>query len=391
LIGHPREIGGVSGNATVFPETASYNGPMKKRSGWLASIGAVLSENGGPWGNRGGGGDDGSSGGGRPNPWSRPPGGDRPRGGGGGPGPSAVDQILAKLRELFGGSGGGFPRPGGVTIWPYVAVAFVALWLALTSMHRIGPEQAGVITTLGKYSRTLGPGVGFSLPAPFERVQKIDIQAIRTIPIGQPGGDDNLVLTGDQNLVDLAYAVRWSVKPGAAEQYLFQLADPEQTISEVAESAMRAVLANFTLIDAIGPGRNDVEQRVRETMQVILDDYKAGVQIQGVSISQADPPSAVNEAFKEVTAAQQRVQSNLNEARTYAQQVVARAQGDAEAFNKVYEQYKLAPEVTRRRMYYETMERVLSKVDKTIVEAPGVTPYLPLPQLQRRPAEGAAR
>ncbi len=351
----------------------------------------MLSENGGPWGNRGGGDGDGSGGGGRPNPWSRPPGNDRPRGGGGRPGPSALDQILAKLRELFGGPSGGFPRPGGLSIWPYVALAFLVLWLTLTSIHRIGPEQAGVITRLGKYSRTLGPGVSFSLPAPIERVQKIDIQAIRTIPIGQPGGDDNLVLTGDQNLVDLAYAVRWSVKPGAAEQYLFQLADPEQTIGEVAESAMRAVLANFTLIDAIGPGRNEVEQRVRETMQAILDDYKAGVQIQGVSISQADPPTAVNEAFKEVTAAQQRVQSNLNEARTYAQQVIARAQGEAESFNKVYEQYKLAPEVTRRRMYYETMERVLSKVDKTIVEAPGVTPYLPLPQLQRRPTEGAAQ
>lgn len=237
---------------------------------------------------------------------------------------------MAKLRELFGGGGGGFSGPGGAAVWPYLAGGFVLLWLAMTAVHRIGPEQAGVVTQLGRYSRTMAPGVSFSLPAPFERVQKVDIQAIRTIPIGQPGGDDNLVLTGDQNLVDLAYTVRWSVKPGAAEQYLFQLADPEQTIGEVAESAMRSVLANFTLIQAIGPGRNEVEQRVRETMQTILDDYKAGVHIQGVSISQADPPSAVNEAFKEVTAAQQRVQSNLNEARTYAQQVVARAQGEAE-------------------------------------------------------------
>lgn len=369
---------------------------MNKRSGWLASIGAVLSENGGPWGSRGGGDGEGS-GGGRPNPWSRPPGGDRSRRPGGGrPGPSALDQIMAKLRELFGPGGGGiggggFSGPGGLSIWPYLIGGFVLLWVGMTSVHRIGPEQAGVVTQLGRYARTMQPGVSFSWPAPFERVQKVDIQAIRTISIGQPGGDDNLVLTGDQNLIDLAYTVRWNVKAGAAEQYLFQLADPEQTIGEVAESAMRSVLANFTLIQAIGPGRNEVEQRVRETMQTILDDYKAGIEIRGVSISQADPPSAVNEAFKEVTAAQQRVQSNLNEARTYAQQVVARAQGEAESFNKVYEQYRLAPEVTRRRMYYETMERVLSKVDKTVVEAPGVTPYLPLQQLQRRPAEGAAR
>lgn len=262
----------------------------------------------------------------------------------------------------------------------------------MTSIHRIGPEQAGVVTIFGKYSRTLAPGVGFSLPAPIERVQKIDIQAIRAVEIGQPGsGQDNLVLTEDQNLVDLAYTVRWNVKPGAAEQYLFQIADPDETIKEVAESAMRAVVANFRLIDAIGPGRNAMEQRARDAMQTILDDYRSGVQIQGVSISQADPPGAVNDAFKEVTAKQQEVEANLNGARAYAQQVVARAQGEAEAFNKVYEQYRLAPEVTRRRMYYETMERVLSKVDKTIVEAPGVTPYLPLPEVRRRAAEGAAR
>ena len=118
-------------------------------------------------------------------------------------------------------------------------------------------------------------------------------------------------------------------------------------------------------------------------MQRILDSYRSGVQIQGIAIKQADPPEAVNDAFKEVTAAQQHAQCYINQARAYALQLTAKAQGEATAFDKVYEQYRLAPEVTRRRMYYETMEQVLSKVDKTIVEAPGgVTPYLPLPQLQ---------
>jgi membrane protease subunit HflK len=144
------------------------------------------------------------------------------------------------------------------------------------------------------------------------------------------------------------------------------------------------VLATVSLDDAIGAGRSDIESRVALVMQQVLDRYGAGVRIEGVAIKQSDPPATVNNAFKEVSAAQQDAQSYINQARGYALQTTARAQGDAASFDKVYAQYKLAPEVTRRRMYYETMERVLSGVDKTIVEAPGVTPYLALPELQRR-------
>ena len=125
-------------------------------------------------------------------------------------------------------------------------------------------------------------------------------------------------------------------------------------------------------------------------MQQILDAYRAGVSIQGVAIKQADPPQAVNDAFKEVTAAQQQAQSYINDARAYALQLTAKAQGEATAFDRIYEQYRLAPDVTQRRMYYETMERVLKNVDKTIVEAPGVTPYLPLPQVERTVRGNAA-
>jgi membrane protease subunit HflK len=154
---------------------------------------------------------------------------------------------------------------------------------------------------------------------------------------------------------------------------------------------MRAVLATVSLDDAIGAGRSDIESRVSLVMQQVLDRYGAGVRIEGIAIKQSDPPATVNNAFKEVSAAQQEAQSYINQARAYAQQQTARAQGDAAAFDKVYAQYKLAPDVTRRRMYYETMERVLSKVDKTVIEAPGVTPYLPLPEVSRRAQEGAAR
>jgi membrane protease subunit HflK len=147
---------------------------------------------------------------------------------------------------------------------------------------------------------------------------------------------------------------------------------------------MRAVIAQVSLQDAMGDRRAEIEALVANGMQRILDGYHSGIEIQGVAIQQADPPAEVNDAFKEVTAAQQDAKSYVNQANAYALQLTAKAQGEAAAFDKVYEQYKLAPEVTRRRMYYETMEQVLSKVDKTIVEAPGVTPYLPLPQVQKQ-------
>jgi modulator of FtsH protease HflK len=198
-----------------------------------------------------------------------------------------------------------------------------------------------------------------------------------------------LILTGDQNVIDLAYSVRWNVQD--PQRFLFQIAEPEQTIREVAESAMRAVVAGVSLDDAIGSGRSEIEQRVEQVMQQLLNDYRAGVAIQGVAIKQSDPPAAVNDAFKEVSAAQQQAQTYMNDARAYALQLTAKAQGEAAAFDKVYEEYRLAPEVTRRRMYYETMEKVLAKVDKTIVEAPGVTPYLPLPEIQKRQQQGTAR
>ena len=164
----------------------------------------------------------------------------------------------------------------------------------------------------------------------------------------------------------------------ACAKYLFELKNPDETIGQVAESAMRSVIANVSLRDAIGEGRADIEARAQQQMQTILDGYQAGVTVQGIAIKQADPPAAVNDAFKEVTAAQQDAQTYVNQANAYSLQLTAQAQGDAASFDKVYVQYKLAPEVTRRRMYYETMEKVLAGVDKTLIEAPGVNSYLPL-------------
>jgi membrane protease subunit HflK len=251
-------------------------------------------------------------------------------------------------------------------------------------VHSIAPNERGVVTRFGRYSSTLGPGVGITLPSPVDRVQKVDVESIRSADLGSQSSED-LMLTGDQNLLDIAYSVRWNIR--TPELYLFQLAQPDETIRQVAESAMRAVISQVSLQDAMGDKRGEIETQVADRMQRILDGYRSGIEVQGVAIQQADPPNEVNDAFKEVTAAQQDAKSYVNQANAYALQLTAKAQGEAAAFDKVYEQYKLAPDVTRRRMYYETMEQVLSKVDKTVVEAPGVTPYLPLPEVKKQQQE----
>ena len=292
-----------------------------------------------------------------------------------------LDDLLRRGRMRFrGGGGGGFPgRPErSLIIW--AILGFIAIWLVFTSVHSISPGQRGVVTQFGRYSYTLGPGVGITLPSPIERVQKVDVESIRSVDLGSQSSED-LMLTGDQNLLDIAYSVRWNIR--APELYLYQLSDPDEMIRQVAESAMRSVIAQVTLQEAMGDKRGEIEAQVTDRMQQILNAYRSGVAIQGVAIQQADPPSEVNDAFKEVTAAQQDAKSYVNQANAYALQLTAKAQGEAAAFDKVYAQYKLAPDVTRRRMYYETMEQVLAKVDKTIVEAPGVTPYLPLPQVKK--------
>jgi membrane protease subunit HflK len=277
--------------------------------------------------------------------------------------------------------GGGLPgRPNGSLIL-WAVIGFFAIWLIFTSIHSISPGERGVVTRFGRYSYTLGPGVGLTLPSPVDRVKKVDVESIRTVDLGSQSSED-LMLTGDQNLIDIAYSVRWNVR--TPELYSYQLADPDEAIRQVAESAMRAVIAQVSLQDAMGDKRSEIEAQVADRMQRVLTGYRSGIEIQGVAIQQADPPDEVNDAFKEVTAAQQDAKSYVNQANAYALQLTAKAQGEAAAFDKVYEQYRLAPEVTRRRMYYETMEQVLSKVDKTIVEAPGVTPYLPLPEVKKQ-------
>lgn len=326
------------------------------------------------------------------NPWAMPPGGRPARGSK----PTALDEFLRRARGGGGPGGGGGSGFGGLPggpamrgLWIGAAAVIVLLWVVFTSVHQIAPQQRGVVTFFGRYAGTLAPGINLTLPAPIAAVKRVDVEKIRDIYFPSPGGGGpNLVLTGDQNIVDLSYKVSWNVNN--PQDYSFELADPDQTVAAVAEAAMRAVMATVTLDEAIGEGRANIAIRVRTLMQQILNDYHSGVSITGVDINNAAPPEKVRDDFKLVSAASQQVQSNLNAARSYAQQITAKAEGEAKQFDLAYTQYKLAPDVTRRRMYYEAMEAVLARQNKVIVEVPGVAPYLPLPALKPGSANDAA-
>ena len=398
---------------------------MQKLGGIFEWIALAMAGKRNPWGKPSGGGgsgDDGGSdhdGGGHgdgdePSSGEGPPRGPRnpwlPGGGNAGSEPGERPRRSASIEDIFKNrgpegpmrarGGGGGPRgpnfrmpqrPGGKSWMPFAIGAVVLVWLFLSSVHFVQPREQGLVTWFGsKYSRTLQPGTGFTLPWPIQSVEVENVSEIRQETIG--GGGENLILTGDQNLVDLSYLVRWNIKD--LVQYNFELAEPDETLREVAEAAMRAAVAETELDTVLsGAGREQVETRVRMRMQLILDAYGAGIAVQGVEIARTEAPQQVIEAFNDVLAARQDAERNLNDARRYEQQLLAGAQGSAAEFNEIYEQYRLAPEVTRRRLYYETMENVLANTDKTIVEADGVTPYLPLRELERRdtrPASPAA-
>jgi len=365
--------------------------------GFRRNLGLAMAGKKNPWGKPANGGGDSSAGG--------EPGGDGDKGGSDGPrnpwlpggGGNDGKRRSANIEDIFknrgpegprrsGGTGGPSfrmpERPGGGSWTPIIVVGVIILWFLTTGVHLIQPGENATVKTLGNYTRTLDQGLHFSAPFPIETVDVEDVEGVRAVNIPANSGE-KLILTGDQNLVDLSYIVRWRIND--LPDFKFQLAEPVETVSEVAEAAMRASVAEKTLDETFtGQGRAEIQQSVRERMQATLDNYRAGIQVVGVEIAKADPPSTVVEAFRDVSVAEQNADRARNQARGYAQQTIAQAEGEAEAFDKVYEQYRLAPGVTRQRLYYETMERVLAQTDKTIVEADGVTPYLPLPELRRR-------
>ncbi len=397
-----------------------------------------MSDNGGPWGGGGKGedrGGDGRNGDGRPGGENRRPGGPR-RPGGEGPQIPEIDELMRKgqeqLRVLMGGrgrnSGGGGPDGGsGGPTGPLFSrqglalagLAAIALW-GFMSFYTVRPEERSVELFLGESSGIGMPGLNFA-PWPIVSYEKVQVTGERMTEIGQgdAGDDSGLMLTRDQNIVDIGFQVVWNISD--PEMYLFNLQDPEGTIRAVAESAMRDIIARSELSPILNRDRGVIATDLRAGVQSTLDSYNAGISVVRVNLQRAQPPREVIDSFREVQAAQQerdrlekeadayanRVTAGargeaarlLEEAEAYRAQAVNAASGEASRFLSVYDEYIKAPEVTRRRLYMETMEKVLGGMNKVILDGvaggeagQGVVPFLPLNELNRMttPQAGAA-
>jgi membrane protease subunit HflK len=362
-------------------------------------------------------------------PWNNQSNGGR-RGGGGGPwgqGPSGgphqqpdLEDLLKRSREgLKQVMPGGAGPPGLLVFLLTLLLAGVVAYFAFFTMVRV--DEAGVVLRFGKVDRELPPGLHFRLPYPIEEVRLPKVTAQNIIEIGfEPargtrGGRDvpteSLMLTGDENIVVVGFVVRWRIND--AKKYLFNIQKPDETVREVAESAMREVVGQSEIKPLITEARFQTEAAVQKLMQQVLDYYGAGITIEQVTMQKSEPPAQVIDAFRDVQAAQADKERFQNDAFAYANKVVPEARGEAQRivlgaqgyqqqavaeangqtarFLKVYDEYKKAPEVTRKRLYLETMERVLSSSEKIILDnkgGQGVVPYLPLDQIHKR-REGA--
>ena len=372
---------------------------------------------GGPWGggNRGGGGRGGDDRNGQRGGGRRPGQGDSPQ-------IPEIDEIVKKgqeqLRVLMGGrgarSGGGGDGEGPRLTRGGVLFGFLALfglWF-FASFYTVQPEEQGVELFLGSYYRTTDDGPHLA-PWPFVTVEVLPVtrEISEDIGTGRTGssGGDGLMLTTDENIVDIDFQVVWNISDPA--KFLFNLRDGPQTVRAVSESAMREIVAGSELAPILNRDRGVIADRAAALIQQTLDGYDSGINVIRVNLDKADPPSQVIDAFREVQAAEQerdrlerqadayanRVLAGargeaaqvLEEAEAYRARVVNEAQGEASRFLAVLQEYSVAPEVTRRRLYIETMERVLSSVDKIILDenaggsGQGVVPYLPLNELRR--------
>ena len=307
-----------------------------------------------------------------------------------------------------------------------IPLALVAIWLA-SGFYRVQPAEQGVVLRFGAWDRTTQPGLNWHFPTPIESVLTPQVTRVNRVEVGFRSGaegvggganrdvaNESLILTGDENIVDINFVLLWQIKD--AGQFLFNIRDPEQTVKAVAESVMREIIGETPFAEATTEGRGSIEVRAREQMQATLDEYGAGILVNQVQLQKVDPPGEVIDAFRDVQRAQadrERAQNEaetfandilprargeaerlVQEAQAYRQEVVADAQGDAQRFLAVYNAYAKAPDVTTRRIYLETMEQVLRDMNKVVIDGaaggPGVVPYLPLPELERRAREQRA-
>ncbi len=380
-----------------------------------------------PWSNQGGGwqgggggqgsggGNDGGGGGPR-GPWG---GG---QGGGRGQSPDLED-LLRKGQDRMRRVLPSGPRsPKAILL---ILLVLVGIWL-LSGFYTVEPDEQGVVLRFGEWTRTTQPGLNYHLPGPIESVLTPSVRNVNVAEVGFRSATDqrrgaairdvpeeSLMLTGDENIVDIDFVVQWQVKD--AGEFLFNVQDPGATLKAASESAMREVVGRTPIQLVLAEGRKVVEQDSKALLQGILDSYSAGIVVMQVILQKVDPPSAVIDSFRDVQRARADLERQRNEAEAYANDIIPRArgeaeqliqeasayreqtvrgaEGDAERFLAIYREYKLAPAVTTRRMYLETMETVFAGMNKVIIDSDaggsGVVPYLPLNELTRSTSGGA--
>jgi len=352
-------------------------------------------------------------------PWGSPPGGGSDNGSGRGPTPPDIEEIIKNIQKTInrflpgGGSKDGKPI---ILILIILAIAWAA-----SGLYRVLPDEQGVVLRFGKFVNTTQPGLNYHFPYPVERALTPKVTKVNRMDVGFRSGADtgfssggvadvpeeSLMLTGDENIVNIDFSVFWVIKD--AGNFLFKIQDPQGTVKAAAETAMREVIARSDIQPILTEGRSRIEIDTQEIIQNILDEYNSGIQITQVQTQKADPPDQVIDAFRDVQAARADMERSKNEAQAYAndviprargeaakilqaaeaykKEVVARAEGEASRFISIYTEYAKAKEVTQERMYLETMEKVLADIDKIIIDknaGSGVVPYLPLPELGKK-------
>ena len=349
-------------------------------------------------------------------PWGKPPGG----GNGSGRGqqrPPNIDEVIEKIQKIINKFIPGRNMNGSKPII-FGLILLIVVW-AFSGLYRVLPDEQGVVLRFGKFISTTQPGLNYHIPYPVEtvltpkvtKVNRIDIGFRAASDSGRTSGigdvpEESLMLTGDENIVNIDFSVFWVIKD--AGEFLFKIQSPVETVKAAAETAMREVIAKSKLQPILTEGRSKIESETQEIAQSLLDEYESGIQITQVQTQKADPPDEVIDAFRDVQAARADMERSKNEAEAYAndvipiargdaakilqeaeaykKQVVAAAEGEASRFVAIYNEYSKAKRVTQERMYLETMERVLADIDKVIIDrkAGGVVPYLPLPELTKK-------
>jgi membrane protease subunit HflK len=356
---------------------------------------------GGPWGGGSGGG-----GGGGQGPWGRGP------SSGGQGGPPDLEEMLRRGQDRMkqfipGGFGNGRTAAG-------IAVAVAAIWLA-TGTYQVQPNELGVPLIFGRVQPITTAGLHWNWPSPIGDVLKPSVTAVNTLEVGIGNQmEESLMLTGDQNIIKVAFSVQWQISD--AEKFLFNIQDYQGTIKSVAESAMREIIGQTPFDKAITSARGQIEPEVHQLMQRMLDEYGAGVTITQVALQPVEPPPQVDDAFRDVKAAEQERSTASNQAQAYSnkrtleaegearrivlaaeaykEQKVAQASGEAQRFLAVYEQYRNSPDITERRIYLETMERIMGGLDKVLMDnngSGGSVPYLSLNELIKRLPQSATK